>query len=500
MTTCIRCGAEIPDGVFVCPVCGLDVQLVPDYETLDLDMMLLQNYDKENKIGQLEERREARRRQMRKSKRTKALCSAAIAAFAVVGITIGAMNIRSTMADTSGGFEAAYDDALKMYEDGEYQDAYNAINTALGYDDDSIEALVLKARIAYFGLENMDEAVTILRNIISAEPSSEAAYEALLEIYAAEGEYDIIADVMDNASDAIREAFSGYIVNQPSFSPNGSMFSEDQDITLSADSGCEIYYTTEASAEFEDYILYSEPVHVTEGSTTITAIAVNADGIHSRAVKNTIDIVYDAPAAPVFATSSGIYEGDDNKVAINGAEGCTIYFAVDGKPSTESTVYSEPFEMREGKHFVYAIAVNEKGVSSGISAIWYEYTPGAQTTAPETPQPSYDGPSDDYWNVSPGTDDNSPGNSGGSGSGSSPGGDVPSTPSTPEPTDEPTHTPEATPTPEPTDTPEATPEPEQPDETVPTPEPEVPDEQPAPPENGGGEESPVQSGSALGQQ
>ncbi|MBQ9062681.1 MAG: zinc-ribbon domain-containing protein, partial [Eubacterium sp.] len=35
MRKCTRCGADIPDGDFFCPVCGESVQLVPDYETIE---------------------------------------------------------------------------------------------------------------------------------------------------------------------------------------------------------------------------------------------------------------------------------------------------------------------------------------------------------------------------------------------------------------------------------------------------------------------------------
>ena len=32
---CTHCGAEFPDDRLVCPICGTEVQIVPDYNPLD---------------------------------------------------------------------------------------------------------------------------------------------------------------------------------------------------------------------------------------------------------------------------------------------------------------------------------------------------------------------------------------------------------------------------------------------------------------------------------
>ena len=33
---CTHCGANIPDDQLICPVCGAEVQIVPDYNPLDI--------------------------------------------------------------------------------------------------------------------------------------------------------------------------------------------------------------------------------------------------------------------------------------------------------------------------------------------------------------------------------------------------------------------------------------------------------------------------------
>jgi tetratricopeptide (TPR) repeat protein len=500
MITCIRCGAEIPDGVYICPVCGLDVQLVPNYEMLDLDMMLRQNYNEDKKIEELEEHREIRRRQMSKMTRIKRLCAAGIAAAAAIGIFTAAMTIRSTMVKDVSAFESAYDDAARMYEDGDYQDAYNAVETALGYDKENIDAQVLKARIAYFGFESKDEAISILKNILVEDKENVSAYEALLEIYLDAGEYDNIYDQMADAPETIKNEFSEYIVEEPYISPNGGTFNMDQEIRLSAE-GCNIYYTTDTSAEFDDYIHYTKPIRITGGDTTIKAVAVNSEGIHSKTVEKSFSVIYDAPDAPVIVTASGSYEGEDNKVTIEVPNGCTVYYAVDGEPSTLSQVYRDPIEMQEGKHYLYAIAVNERGISSSLAAMWYNYTPADE---PEEPSGHSGGSSSSGYDPGDSNTPSSGGNSSPSGgSGSSSGGNTPSQPDDNKPTNTPTPTPTPTPeepTPEPTPE-EPTPEPT-PEEPAPEPTPEEPapePEEPTPPNTGDtGNTPPSDTGNAGG--
>ena len=38
MKNCSQCGAPMQDDEVICPVCGQEVQLVPDYETMESRM------------------------------------------------------------------------------------------------------------------------------------------------------------------------------------------------------------------------------------------------------------------------------------------------------------------------------------------------------------------------------------------------------------------------------------------------------------------------------
>ena len=65
------------------------------------------------------------------------------------------------------------------------------------------------------------------------------------------------------------------VVSLPTFSPeSGTTFTESLDVTLSAESGCDIYYTTDDTEPTTSSTKYTSPIKLTE-SKTIKAIANN---------------------------------------------------------------------------------------------------------------------------------------------------------------------------------------------------------------------------------
>ena len=72
MRTCTNCGAQFPDDELICPVCGQEVQLVPDYVTIESHMQEdeFRKQEEEKKKREEEEREaeiEARKKQIRRN-------------------------------------------------------------------------------------------------------------------------------------------------------------------------------------------------------------------------------------------------------------------------------------------------------------------------------------------------------------------------------------------------------------------------------------------------
>ena len=74
------------------------------------------------------------------------------------------------------------------------------------------------------------------------------------------------------------KASGGVIVTKPTFSPAGGTYTEDQSVTISADEGRTIYYTTDGTTPSTESTVYSEAIELTVPSTTtIKAIAVDGE-------------------------------------------------------------------------------------------------------------------------------------------------------------------------------------------------------------------------------
>ena len=454
MIKCSHCGAELPDGEVVCPKCGSEIQLVPNYETLDLNMMVVRSSIDELETRHLKEQREERKRILKNRKILKSLAAALIVTIAAIGIAVAVMTIRSTMV-SGKDFNKLYARAVEAYDNKEYQNAYDMICEALSVNESSEEGKILKAQIAY-KLENSDEAIDILLKVIASNPSSEEAYAQLIEIYCDSKLYDALYELMSNVSDkSIRNKFYDYLVNRPLFSLEEGTYSNESDITLSSNDGYEIRYTLDGSDPTAESALFEGSIHIGVGTVTVKAVAVTPEGVLSPIETKTYTVNPEKPAAPKILTSSGTYYGSDNEIKVEYPDECSAYYAFDKKPTVEDgTLVNGKITMPEGKHIFYIIVINDKGIQSPISAAVFEYAQAAPTAAPQQSTPTQTNRYDHNQGGS------SQGGNTGGGSSYEPAPDPTQTPTvepTPEPTPEPTVEPTPGPTPEPTPEPTTAP-------------------------------------------
>lgn len=464
MAICSHCGAQLPEGEVICHNCGREIQLVPDYETLDLDVMVAQNSLDEHHTKVLEEQRRERRRYLKRMRLLRILLSCAIVAVAAIGVATSVQTIRGTMT-SSQDFESLYERAQEAYDSEDYQTAYNLICEALNKQADNADAKILKARIA-FAMDSADEARDILLVLISNDDTNEAAYQALLDIYVAQGDYDKLYELVSGISNTqMQQTFADYLCETPQFSMEDGTYNTELDISISSRQEYAIYYTTDGSDPTTESTLYTAPIHIGSDTLTIRAVCVTSTGIYSPTAEKTYTINFDAPSAAQITTPSGSYTGSNNTITVVVPEGSTAYYAFDARPTTDGNVYTGPVTMPEGTHFFYVILINEKGITGPVAAATYTYTTPQADTSTNT---SGSG-SDNNYNYNSNTNNSNYSNNS----------NYNNNYVAPDPTVEPTPEPTADPTPEPTvdPTPEPTVEPT-PEPTVePTPEPtETPSE------------------------
>lgn len=144
-------------------------------------------------------------------------------------------------------------------------------------------------------------------------------------------------------------------------------------VTITAEAGATIHYTTDGTAPTAQSPVYSEPINLSYGeSKTIKAIAIAPDKADSAVA--TADYTVKAKLeAPVIAPESTADSNAPISVTITAAAGTTIYYTTDGTaPTTASSQYTGPINVGYGENkTVKAMAVETGKVNSDISEATY---------------------------------------------------------------------------------------------------------------------------------
>ena len=173
-------------------------------------------------------------------------------------------------------------------------------------------------------------------------------------------------------------------VATPTFepAPQEEAFTTVQNVTIScATAGATIYYTTDGSEPTAESAVYSEPIVVNDGTTTIKAIAMKEGMTNSEVASATYTVNLPTLDAPTFDHESKIYD-DAFEVAITAAEDATIYYTTDGTdPTAESAVYKDRIPVNKNMT-IKAIAVKEGYKTSAVATAEYQIKVAKPTFSP----------------------------------------------------------------------------------------------------------------------
>lgn len=167
-------------------------------------------------------------------------------------------------------------------------------------------------------------------------------------------------------------------------------------VTITAETGAKIYYTTDGSAPTANSTEYTGAITVGYGeSKTIKAIAVENGKVNSDTTEASFsvkakvgDVVFNPEAGTKY-----VDEGGKVSVTLTAEEGAHIYYTIDGaQPSAESTKYEAPIELGVGNTTVKAIAIKSGCVDSNVVTAAYEVEVGTQPTATPTETPVIETP------------------------------------------------------------------------------------------------------------
>ena len=397
---CRYCKSEIPEGELYCKKCGREVQIVPDYNPLEemltaqiqldgneqeseLDQYINQNRRNNNRTGQTAGRntgstgrmlteKERRKRQSAKAARKKALRRKRR-----IVLLIMALIVVLAGAGFYVVYQNSYNGIMKKAQKAAQSKDYT---TAEAYYKQAISKNTKKAD-AYTGLADVyllqdktDEGTTLFEEAVSKQSGNVELYKACMDFYLKSDQNMEIPELLDSVSDSMLEKLSDYVVDEPKFSLEDSMTYDDvQKLLLTADKDT-IYYTTDGTDPDLTSTKYtSEGIQISEGETTIKAIAVNKKGVPSSISKKIYTVEFPVEDAPAVSPSTGQYD-EAVQIEVKVPEGYTAYYTTDGTdPTTASTKYTGPIDMPKGETLFKVVLVNGKGRMSGITTRNYMY-------------------------------------------------------------------------------------------------------------------------------
>ncbi|MCM1258933.1 MAG: chitobiase/beta-hexosaminidase C-terminal domain-containing protein [Roseburia sp.] len=283
---CSKCGAQIPKGKIYCNVCGADVQLVPDYNFLEDDMLsdIVSrgvNGTEEN-ADQTESKEEDNNRKT--NYKYVFIWGALLLLVAASAIALACVHDQIKRQQDN-----SYDYQYSLGE--EYQDMEEPGNAIYYFqrawdllpEDTNAPYKIVDIYLAQ-GKEN--EAVSVINQVVEIHGYDKESCQKLIDIYDGQGNYQKIRELCEEVRGSVLlDLFEDYLVEQPSFSRISGTYTDDQKIELISSKGYEIYYTTDGSDPTVSGVLYRGELNLKNGTSLVQAATKSPKGIYSEVVK-----------------------------------------------------------------------------------------------------------------------------------------------------------------------------------------------------------------------
>lgn len=385
---CSNCGHEVQLGEAYCPFCGKEIRIVPDYNVLEDDLNVMVEESKkikqnsvpeENLVSDnvmnkgdennLDEEAEAGKRPEKNPKKLIIILCSIVAAIFLIVIIYAFISTSKK----SNSFDFQYKKAVEYMDEGLYDKAKECLDKALEIETGSEKAQLKLAEL--FMLQKKEaQAINQYIDIIEQYPNEKKAYEKLLAIYEDQKNTKAILTLVDSVKNSdIKAIFKNYIVKTPEFEVKPGTYKKETDVTMSASSNSQIFYSLDGTKPTTESNLYSGKITLKEGTFTIRAIAVNDFDISSKEKEGKFEIILEAPEDPKASVESGTYSTLQS-ISITAPEGCSVYYTWDGtNPNANSYRYTGPFDMMPGNNILSIIAIDKNEKVSDVVRYNYIY-------------------------------------------------------------------------------------------------------------------------------
>ncbi len=384
---CKNCGAEIESGYVYCPSCGESIQLVPNYNVLEEELLfkVVEDKDKQkdDRFATGVYKPVAKPQTTTKNDKNHVTSDSnpiirnkdflkKIVAFLII-VIFGMMVIIPYFGSHS--YDSLMNKAVEAEANKQYAKALGFYEDAYEIDSSSFEVVYGLGRM-YFQVKEYEKAEEFLSLALEEEPENKNIYSALIECYQKLDDYESIHVLYESApNEDIEALFNNIVTLAPEFSEPGGEYEDELMLELTASNDNQIFYTTNGKNPTTSGKLFTKAIRITEGTTEVKAVALNSKGEYSDVVSETYIIKAVKLAMPTVTPSPGTY-GEQVSISIAVPVGCEAYYSWDGSdPSYGGIQYTEPFSIINGASVLSVVIKDTKGNVSPLFRGEYVYTP-----------------------------------------------------------------------------------------------------------------------------
>lgn len=183
----------------------------------------------------------------------------------------------------------------KKVESGNYQEAIKDYNTAKGWQKKN-QKVYLKLANAYALMEDYDSAGDIIdeaikKRITSDENGLEQLYTMRIKVYSTSGNLVEAVSYTDGLEDQyILKRIQAIRPADLSYTPNQGNYDKTLKMEITVREGETVYYTTDGTYPNKFSNTYVSPINIGNGTTHVTAISVNEEGLVSPLLSVTYNV------------------------------------------------------------------------------------------------------------------------------------------------------------------------------------------------------------------
>ncbi|SDZ82713.1 zinc-ribbon domain-containing protein [Pseudobutyrivibrio sp. ACV-2] len=384
---CKNCGAEIESGYVYCPSCGESIQLVPNYNVLEEELLfkVVEDKDKQkdDRFATGVYKPVAKPQTTTKNDKNHVTCDSnpiirnkdflkKIVAFLII-VIFGMMVIIPYFGSHS--YDTLMNKAVEAEANEQYAKALGFYEDAYDIDNSSFEVIYGLGRM-YYQVKEYDKAEEFLSLALEIEPKNKNIYSALIECYKKLDDSESIRALYESApNDDIAALFNDIVTVAPEFSEPGGEYEDMVMLELSVSNDNQIFYTTNGKNPTTSGKLFTKPIKLTEGTTEVKAVALNSKGEYSDVVSEVYTIKAVTLSMPIVTPEPATFN-EQVSISIAVPMGCEAYYSWDGTNPVDGGIrYTDPFPVLNGASVLTVVIKDSKGNVSPLFRGEYIYTP-----------------------------------------------------------------------------------------------------------------------------